>query len=86
VCAASDLLTMYASYYNESGTYLSLHKDAPLGRTVQRYGNIAATPVVSKLHHRYAPMYSRKGQEPALLIMLLYCLGFSRGKLERNTE
>jgi hypothetical protein len=26
----------------------------PLGRAVQRYGNIAATPVLSGLHHRYA--------------------------------
>ena len=43
-----------ASYYNKSRTHLSLHKDAPLGRAVQRYGNIAATPVLSGLHHRYA--------------------------------
>ena len=32
---------------------LSLHKDAPLGRAVQRYGTIVATPVLSGLHHRY---------------------------------
>jgi hypothetical protein len=32
----------------------SLHKDMPLGRAVQRYGTIAATPVMSWLHHRYA--------------------------------
>jgi transposase InsO family protein len=47
------VLTLYASYYNESRTHLSLHKDAPLGRSVQRYGTIAATPVLSGLHHRY---------------------------------
>ena len=41
-------------YYNKSRTHLSLHKDTPLGRAVQRYGNIAATPVLSGLHHRYA--------------------------------
>ena len=46
------VLTLYTSYYNESRTHLSLHKDAPLGRAVQRYGNIAATPVLSGLHHR----------------------------------
>ena len=46
--------TSYASYYNGSRTHLSLHKDAPLGRAVQRYGNIAATPILSGLHHRYA--------------------------------
>jgi hypothetical protein len=48
------ILTLYAFYYNESRTRLSLHKDTPLGRAVQRYGNIAATPVLSGLHHRYA--------------------------------
>ncbi len=32
---------------------LSLHKDAPLGRAVQRCGTIVATPVLSGLHHRY---------------------------------
>ena len=42
-----QILTSYASYYNESRTHLSLHKDAPRGRAVQRYGNIAATPVLS---------------------------------------
>jgi transposase InsO family protein len=48
------ILTLYACYYNESRTHLSLHKDAPLGRAVQRYGKVAATPVLSGLHHRYA--------------------------------
>jgi len=47
------ILTLYACYYNESRTHLSLRKDAPLGRAVQRYGTIAATPVLSGLHHRY---------------------------------
>jgi transposase InsO family protein len=49
-----QILTLYASYYNESRTHLSLHKDAPLGRAVERYGNIVATPILSGLHHRYA--------------------------------
>ena len=49
-----QILTSYGSYYNESRTHLSLHKDTPLGRAVQRYGNIAATPILSGLHHRYA--------------------------------
>jgi transposase InsO family protein len=48
------ILTLYTSYYNESRTQLSLRKDSPLGRTVQRYGKISATPVLSGLHHRYA--------------------------------
>jgi hypothetical protein len=37
----------------ETRTHLSLHKDAPLGRAVQRYGKVVATPVLSELHHRY---------------------------------
>jgi transposase InsO family protein len=49
-----QILASYACYYNDSRTHLSLHKDTPLGRAVQRYGNIAATPVLSGLHHRYA--------------------------------
>jgi transposase InsO family protein len=48
-----QILTLYASYYNVSRTHLSLRKDTPLGRAIQRYGNIAATPVLSGLHHRY---------------------------------
>ena len=48
------ILTLYASYYNESRTHLSLRKDAPMGRAVQRYGTIAATPILSGPQHRYA--------------------------------
>jgi transposase InsO family protein len=48
-----QILTAYAYYYNQSRTHLSLNKDAPLGRGVQRYGTIAAIPVMSGLHHRY---------------------------------
>src|SRR5436190_5909969 len=48
------ILTSYASYYNESRTHLSLDKDAPLGRAVQRHGAISATPILSGLHHHYA--------------------------------
>jgi len=33
-----QILTSYATYYNESRTHLSLHKDTPLGRAVQRIG------------------------------------------------
>ena len=48
-----QILTSFGSYYNQSRTHLSLLKDAPMGRAVQRYGTIAATPVLSGLHHRY---------------------------------
>jgi transposase InsO family protein len=48
-----QILILYASYYNESRTHLSLRKDVPLGRAIQQYGTIAAMPVLSWLHHRY---------------------------------
>jgi hypothetical protein len=34
-----QILTLYDSYYNHSRTHLSLYKDAPSGRAVQRDGN-----------------------------------------------
>jgi transposase InsO family protein len=49
-----QILTSYCSYYNQSRTHLSLDKDAPLQRTVQRCGTIIATPILSGLHHQYA--------------------------------
>jgi transposase InsO family protein len=49
-----QILSLYTFYYNESRTHLSLRKDTPRGRAVQRYGTIVATPVLSGLHHRYA--------------------------------
>jgi transposase InsO family protein len=51
-----QILISYASYYNESRTHLSLHKDAPLHRAVQRSGTIITMPVLGGLHHRYVRM------------------------------
>ncbi len=48
------ILSMYAIYYNKSRTHLSLHKDAPLHRAIQRSGTVVAVPVLGGLHHRYA--------------------------------
>jgi len=50
------VLTPYSRYYNETRTHLGLGKDAPLGRAVQRTGNIVTTPILSGLHHRYERM------------------------------
>jgi transposase InsO family protein len=47
------VLSSYAAYYNEVRTHLSLGKDAPQGRAVQRSGNIIAIPILSGLHHHY---------------------------------
>jgi transposase InsO family protein len=45
----------FLAYYHESRTHLSLAKDAPESRPVQRpeIGRIAAIPEVGGLHHRY---------------------------------
>ena len=48
------IVSMYASYYNEARTHLSLGKDAPISRPIERFGRIIAEPMVGGLHHRYA--------------------------------
>jgi integrase-like protein len=48
------ILSKYASYYNEVRTHLSLGKDAPCTRAIERFGDIIAQPILGGLHHRYA--------------------------------
>ena len=47
------LLKSYQEYYNEARTHLSLHKDAPITRTVQTVGQTLAVPILGGLHHQY---------------------------------
>ena len=49
------LLRDYLTYYHRDRTHLSLEKDAPEPRPVERpdHGAIVAMPVVGGLHHRY---------------------------------
>ena len=47
------VLLSYMNYYNEKRTHLSLDKDAPLSRTVQRAGRILRLPILGGLHHQY---------------------------------
>src|SRR6266478_394048 len=47
------LLRSYQKYYNEARTHLSLHKDAPIPRTVQSVGQTLAVPILGGLHHQY---------------------------------
>ena len=47
------VLKAYASYYNEARTHLSLDKDAPDFRRAQKFGCIAAIPILGGLHHQY---------------------------------
>src|SRR3981189_2731086 len=43
----------YAGYYNGFRTLLSLGKDSPGHRPVQRLGQLAAQPILGGLHHYY---------------------------------
>jgi hypothetical protein len=47
------VLLSYMNYYNEVRTHLSLEKDAPVPRTVERAGHINCRPVLGGLHHQY---------------------------------
>jgi transposase InsO family protein len=47
------ILAAYAVYYNELRTHLSLGKDSPRHRSVQRLGQLAAQPILGGLHHEY---------------------------------
>jgi transposase InsO family protein len=47
------ILATYASYYNGFRTHLSLDKDSPAHRSIQRFGQIIGRPVLGGLHHEY---------------------------------
>jgi transposase InsO family protein len=47
------ILSAYALYYNQTRTHLALNKDCPLERPIQRFGSVAAIPVLAGLHHQY---------------------------------
>jgi transposase InsO family protein len=43
----------YTGYYNECRTHLSLDKDSPGRRPIQRLGQLAAQPILGGQHHEY---------------------------------
>jgi transposase InsO family protein len=47
------ILMAYMEYYNAVRTHLSLGKDAPVRRLIQRAGRIEVRPVLGGLHHQY---------------------------------
>jgi transposase InsO family protein len=47
------LLADYTGYYNELRTHLSLAKDSPDHRPIQRLGRLATRPILGGLHHQY---------------------------------
>jgi transposase InsO family protein len=47
------ILKTYVSYYNGVRTHLSLKKDAPFSRSIERVGRVASIPILGGLHHQY---------------------------------
>ena len=47
------IMLSYMKYYNEVRTHLSLEKDTPVSRAVERTGHILCRPVLGGLHHQY---------------------------------
>jgi transposase InsO family protein len=47
------LLSSYQRYYNEDRTHLSLQKDAPISRNINRVGRLLTIPILGGLHHQY---------------------------------
>src|SRR3982075_2665968 len=47
------ILADNAGYYNELRTHLSLDKDSPTHRPIQRFGQLATRPILGGLHHHY---------------------------------
>ena len=50
-----DVLYEYiVEYYNISRTHMSLEKDSPEHRPIQKDGKIISKPILSGLHHVYS--------------------------------
>jgi hypothetical protein len=54
VRALGRILAKYATYYNQIRTHVSLGKDAPCTRPIERFEDIVAYPILGGLHRRYA--------------------------------
>ena len=50
------ILTAYAAYYNGIQTHLAVAKDLPSRRSVHRFGQVVARPILGGLHHEYCRM------------------------------
>ena len=59
------VLKAYAAYYNGFRTHLSLGKDAPAHRPIQRLGRVVARPILVGFITNIAGSNSRKGALPA---------------------
>jgi transposase InsO family protein len=50
------ILAAYADYYNDVRPHLSLAKDSPVHRPINRLGAIFSRPILGGLHHEYCRM------------------------------
>jgi transposase InsO family protein len=50
------ILGAYSGYYNDLRMHLSLSKDSPSHRSIQRFGEITTRPILGGLHHEYCRM------------------------------
>lgn len=50
------ILAAYTGYYNELRTHLSLGKDSPVHRPINRLGSAFSRPILGGLHHEYGRM------------------------------
>src|SRR6266403_490515 len=61
-CHLRHLLLSYMKYYNGTRTHLSLEKDAPFSRAVERAGQILCRPILGGLHHQYVRILFSTGK------------------------
>src|SRR5271169_2044929 len=67
------VLLSYVKYYNEIRTHLSLDKDAPASRAIERTGYILCRPILGGLHHQYSRILFTIGTSRTAQIRETYC-------------
>ena len=60
------ILAKFAAYYNNARTHVSLGKDAPYTRPIERFGTVVAHAILGGLHHRYTRIKFSEGTEPQI--------------------
>ena len=53
-CSTQNTFGEFLQNTLEIRTHVSLGKDAPCTRAIERFGDIVAHPILGGLHHRYA--------------------------------
>ena len=60
-CRAGESADFVVEACDGARTHLSLEKDAPVSRAVDRAGHILCRPILGGLHHQYARIYFTTG-------------------------